>query len=327
MHRRKALALRPVRRSFNEVGSFSEEGFTLVELLVVIAIIALLMAVLLPALNRAREQGKRVVCLSNLRQLTVAWMNYAESNNDKLVNGAPQNGIQCPDCPTGAGYLCKAAAPDINPAGNWNYLKHGNEIPWIGTAYGATNDLCKKCAIDSGALWKYVRDYKIYRCPTGNKGEMVTYVIVDGANGLPRAGTETAHVWIKNRSQIKRTATQLIFIDEGKVTPDSFAVNYNNDEGHSLVWFDPPEIRHGDGTVVSFSEGHAEHWKWKSKKTLEFGKSCETLPQYNVFPGNVSGHPEWTQDMDTMQDLYKMQLRCWSKLGYAPPAAFPPKID
>ncbi|MGD1043189.1 MAG: type II secretion system protein, partial [Sedimentisphaerales bacterium] len=79
MHRRKAHALR----------SFSKEGFTLVELLVVIAIIALLMAVLLPALNRAREQGKRIVCLNNLKQLTLGWMNYATANNEKLVNGAP----------------------------------------------------------------------------------------------------------------------------------------------------------------------------------------------------------------------------------------------
>ncbi|GAJ23796.1 unnamed protein product, partial [marine sediment metagenome] len=52
-------------------------GFTLVELLVVIAIIALLMAILMPALNRAKEQGKRAVCLSNLRQLTLAWIMYA----------------------------------------------------------------------------------------------------------------------------------------------------------------------------------------------------------------------------------------------------------
>ena len=62
-------------------------GFTLVELLVVIAIIALLMAVLLPALSRAREQGKRAVCLYYQRQLTAAWMMYADDNGDKIVNG------------------------------------------------------------------------------------------------------------------------------------------------------------------------------------------------------------------------------------------------
>ena len=63
-------------------------GFTLVELLVVIAIIALLMAILLPALNKARELGKRTVCFGNVRQLILAWTMYADENDDKIVNGA-----------------------------------------------------------------------------------------------------------------------------------------------------------------------------------------------------------------------------------------------
>jgi prepilin-type N-terminal cleavage/methylation domain-containing protein len=77
LKRNKGLVLR----------SFSEGGFTLVELLVVIAIIALLMAVLLPALNRARTQAKRIVCLSGLKQLVTAWMAYADNSDSKLVNG------------------------------------------------------------------------------------------------------------------------------------------------------------------------------------------------------------------------------------------------
>jgi len=63
-------------------------GFTLIELLVVIAIIAVLMAILMPALNRVREQGKRAVCLSNLKQLVLAWIMYADENEDKIVSGA-----------------------------------------------------------------------------------------------------------------------------------------------------------------------------------------------------------------------------------------------
>ncbi|MHC4331052.1 MAG: type II secretion system protein, partial [Planctomycetota bacterium] len=57
-----------------------KEGFTLIELLVVIAIIAILLAILMPALNRVREQGKRAVCLSNLKQLSLAWILYADDN-------------------------------------------------------------------------------------------------------------------------------------------------------------------------------------------------------------------------------------------------------
>ena len=63
-------------------------GFTLIELLVVIAIIVLLMGILLPFLTRARRQGKRAVCLSNIRQFQTAWLAYAEAHDGRIVNGA-----------------------------------------------------------------------------------------------------------------------------------------------------------------------------------------------------------------------------------------------
>ncbi len=74
----------------------AKKGFTLIELLVVIAIIAVLMAILMPTLNTAREQGRRTVCLGNLKQLTLAWIMYADENNDKLVSGnggGTRNGV------------------------------------------------------------------------------------------------------------------------------------------------------------------------------------------------------------------------------------------
>src|SRR3954454_11172101 len=61
-------------------------GFTLVELLVVIGIIALLISILLPAIIRARDASKRATCMSNLRQLTIAWIAYAEANKGTLVS-------------------------------------------------------------------------------------------------------------------------------------------------------------------------------------------------------------------------------------------------
>ena len=62
-------------------------GFTLIELLVIIAIIAILMAILMPALNRVKEQGKRATCLYNLKQLSLCWIMYADENEDKIING------------------------------------------------------------------------------------------------------------------------------------------------------------------------------------------------------------------------------------------------
>lgn len=62
-------------------------GFTLIELLVVIAIIAILMAILMPALRMARDQGRRVHCISNVRSLSMAWFMYQDDNDNVLVNG------------------------------------------------------------------------------------------------------------------------------------------------------------------------------------------------------------------------------------------------
>jgi len=77
-------------------------GFTLLELLVVIGIITLLLALLLPMLIRAREMSRRAVCLSNVRQLTAAWMMYANDNKGWLCNstGNPEWLLYDPNSPT-----------------------------------------------------------------------------------------------------------------------------------------------------------------------------------------------------------------------------------
>ncbi len=230
-------------------------GFTLVELLVVISIIALLMAILLPALSRARTQAKRVVCLSGLKQLTLGWLAYGDSNNDKIVNGSAifESLVPCPSCPSPSGADKCGASPPGSTASSWEQANHRNELPWIGNYdIGTASDCGKKCAIDSGALWRYIKDYKIYHCPTGMKGETITYSIVDAVNGRAegRAGGTgvPAGIWKKNLSQIKKSATQLVFVDEGRITADSFAVVYSSGGWHTAgTWWDGPDARHGNG--------------------------------------------------------------------------------
>jgi prepilin-type N-terminal cleavage/methylation domain-containing protein/prepilin-type processing-associated H-X9-DG protein len=82
-----------VRRQRRTVRPDRSGGFTLIELLVVVAIIALLISILLPALGRAREQGKASVCKSNLHQLSLATRYYTQDNSDRLpyILGTPNN--------------------------------------------------------------------------------------------------------------------------------------------------------------------------------------------------------------------------------------------
>ncbi|MCX5646602.1 MAG: type II secretion system protein [Phycisphaerae bacterium] len=263
----------------------TQKAFTLIELLVVIAIIAILMAVLMPALKRAREGGKRASCLSNLKQLTLAWSMYADENDDRLVNGA-----------TGFSNYS---------GGDW--ATHANELAWIDGFHPDPADWDAQIQdIKRGALWPYLRNEKIYACPTGRRGQALTYSIMFSMNAVCHTevhGVQGAHV--KKRSEIKpAVGLRLVFIDEGYMTSDAYAVNYSKE-----MWWDNPPVRHGDGATLSFADGHVDYWKWKGIDTIKSARDYE-----NKDPG-VNWSP--TTD-DGYQDLYAMQKGCWGKLGYTP---------
>ncbi|MCP4260909.1 MAG: prepilin-type N-terminal cleavage/methylation domain-containing protein [Planctomycetes bacterium] len=282
-----------------------KKAFTLIELLVVIAIVAVLMAILFPALKRAREQGRRAVCLSNLKQLALAWTMYADENDDKIVNGeAAGGGNGRADTPTSG--------------------RHKGEKWWVGGDCGdfwSGEHLPMEIqigAIQNGALYPYTKNEKLYRCPTGVRGEMRTYTIGDSMNGIPRSGTHIDNrvgvrvgktvLWIKNRTEISSPgpAYRIVFLDEGRITPDSYATHYVNQR-----WWDPPFVRHGDGTNVSFADGHSAYWKYKGKKTLETGK----LAAINYYDAS-NLHQMTPESPDDIEDLQKMQKAIWGRLGY-----------
>jgi len=269
------------------------------------------MAILLPALNRAKEHGKRALCLSNLRQLTMAWIMYSEENNDKIVNGAARGGNPCtPPAACGDTSYSTVAAQAPDSTSDYQY----KELPWIGDGWGDwcvglyPPEDCQRCAMTSGALWRYVKEPQIYHCPTGIKGQMVSYTIMDNMNGWAwRRGPGTSALTYKNRNQIIHPAQKIVFMDEGRLTPDSFAVFYDR-----WQWFDGPFVRHGNGTTVSFADGHSVWWLWKSKSTVIYGKRKETENTCDIEFASPPDQPDGlSSNCATFNDLYKIYTSCW----------------
>jgi prepilin-type N-terminal cleavage/methylation domain-containing protein/prepilin-type processing-associated H-X9-DG protein len=134
----------------------SRRGFTLVELLVVIGIIALLISILLPALNKAREDAKRVRCLNQQRQLVMAWMMY---------NTGSKN------------HLCSANTPQYPPA--------DNKGVWYWACGGNTLD-----SLSYGVLWPFLKDYDVYKCPN----DRIMYTHTYSMNGY-LAGEDPSRIF------------------------------------------------------------------------------------------------------------------------------------
>lgn len=98
----------------------------------------------------------------------------------------------------------------------------------------------------------------------------------------------------------------MVFIDEGRTTPDSFAVYYNTE-----TWFAPPPMRHGYGTTFSFADGHNEYWKWTDSRTMDLAQMERDYKYWT--PKNMSKDTSYGIDNE---DVHRMQKGTWGRLGY-----------
>jgi len=279
---------------------FSARGFTLIELLVVIAVISLLIALMVSVLRSAREQGQRAVCLSNLRQLTLAWTAYATEHDGNIVGG----------CSMGTGT---------------------NYTGWVGKAFWLPESRSELIDDDrKGALWPYVRDIDVYRCPLGWAGHSVTYTPVVAANGYLVEGTfvrdtagstfqmvgkrvgPTALRLTRLTDIVSPGATQrAVFIDLGRTPAGSdFAVHYLYPKWSTAS---PPPIRHRNGVTLSMADGHVEYWKWKARETLEMPRKLTTANNLTMEILEENYEP---QTEEGLYDLQRLQKATWGRLGY-----------
>ncbi len=284
-------------------------GFTLIELLVVIAIIGLLMAILLPALNRARESGKRAVCMTQIKQLQLAWAMYTDDNDDLVVSGDTIYSWGFPDSVGG-------------PQGSWFEYPHnwnpcplrsgGTLSPFPGGSTYISLDTATEAdwmhSIEDGALWKYIRDHKIYKCPVGERNAYVTYYMSHALNTHPASVGPRAPM-VYRKMQIRRTSERFVFLDVGWVkggggayyTPFKSGGPYSTPS--PLKWYDPPPTRHGMGTVLSFADNHSEYRKWTDPHAIEATKH----------PWGGAGWPDAEENCDC--DLRWFSRATWGILS------------
>jgi prepilin-type N-terminal cleavage/methylation domain-containing protein/prepilin-type processing-associated H-X9-DG protein len=220
-------------------------GFTLVELLVVIAIIGLLMGILIPVLSKARQQGHRTHCLSNLKQLTIAWKMYASDNK---------------------GRLCSSETEFNDDPYDWYWVADGS-------FEDANNDIGgTEKAIKDGVLWPYTQMLDVYHCKADRTGHLRSYSMSYGMGGY----------WNKQPfrtlGEITRAAEKIVFIDATgtwKWLVGSFDLSpFLTKLEHNNV-----TTRHSGGFNVSFADNHCEYWDWKEP---DFTRLEKALQPYRI---------------------------------------------
>jgi len=256
----------------------NKKAFTLVELLVVISIIAMLLAVLIPALNKARDVAKQSVCMNNNRQLMLGWSLYCNANNDKLVFAGTSRVKR-----TGLKTLTWALT-DGHPEISWvacpQYVG-GDQAPDWYLKDTFFQDECVKM----GTLYPYTsKAIKAYRCPAATaKDNSRSYAISSAMNGYvysdgSNEAIKKAAARFEKIAQIKGTSDRLVLICQGGVFAENFGFECYSSFYTTRNWRDIPPVIHGKGTTLSFADGHSDYWKWEKNYIRGYAYDRETVP-------------------------------------------------
>jgi prepilin-type N-terminal cleavage/methylation domain-containing protein/prepilin-type processing-associated H-X9-DG protein len=228
-----------------------KSAFTLIELLVVIAIVAILAALLLPALNKAQSSAQAIHCTSNLKQLQLAWHFYADDHNDRLVPNF-----------------------HLGTAGNWKSIRSSSKS-WVS---GCPLSDSTSVGIHRGVLWPYIQSEGIYRCPSDRTRWPYTSW-PDGTVSAPRPFNVALSVglnggWnddighdlgtnvVVKSAEIRRPDRVFTFMDEDEESIPGGAF-FVKGEQTQFWWMIPGYRDKSGGANIAFADGHVLFKKWK----------------------------------------------------------------
>ncbi len=221
-------------------------AFTLVELLVVIAIIAILAALLLPTLSRSKARAEGMTCGNNIRQLSVAWLLYADDNSDTLVNN---HGVQ----------------ETLARRQTWA----NNVQDWVDG-----DDNTNLVYLSGSKLGPYAnRATRIYKCPSDREpalnGDRIRTMSMNALVGNPGEVTNQfnpTYVQFFKKGELPNPAGIFVFLDEHCDTlNDGFFVNRLDDH----AWGNLPGSYHNGAVNLSFADGHLESHRWVVPETVQ----------------------------------------------------------